>query len=108
MPYFIYILRSASNELYVGQTNNLKNREKQHLTKDWKAAKFTKDGDSFVLVYHEEYSTRLEAMKREKQLKGWSRAKKEALINNNKEQLKTLSKSREKVQSQVPPGTWQS
>ena len=98
MPYFIYILRSASNQLYLGQTNNLDLRTNEHLTKDWKAAKFTKDGDGFVLVYHEEFPSRLGAMKRETQLKGWSRAKKEALIIGNKEVLKSLSKSKENKQ----------
>lgn len=94
-------MRSTSNELYIGQTNNLDNREKQQLTKDWKAAKFIKDGGNFKLVYHEEYPTRIAAMHRELQLKGWTRAKKEALIAGNKELLKKLSKSRtkEKVQS---------
>ncbi|MEK7572046.1 MAG: GIY-YIG nuclease family protein [Patescibacteria group bacterium] len=94
MPFFVYILRSIDNQLYIGQTNNLHNREKQHLTKDWKAAKFTKDGDGFKLVYHEELPSRLEAMRRETQLKGWSRAKKEALINGDLDKLKLLSKSR--------------
>ena len=92
MRFFVYILRSSSNQLYIGQTNDLFNREKQHATKDWKAAKFTKDGEGFELVYQEEYATRLEAMKREKQLKGWTRAKKEALIAVDLEILKKLSK----------------
>lgn len=96
MPFFVYILRSSSNQLYIGQTNNLGDREKQHVTKDWKAAKFTKDGNGFTLVYQEEYATRLEAMKREDQLKGWSRAKKEALIVRDKELLKKLSKRKNK------------
>lgn len=99
MPYFVYILRSSSNQLYIGQTNNLDTRIDQHFTKDWKAAKFTKDGNDFKLVYQEEYATRLDAMRRETQLKGWSRAKKEALIKGNLSTLKQLSKSREKVQS---------
>ena len=88
MPYFVYILRSSSNELYVGQTNNINARTKQHITKDWKAAKFTKDSHGFQLDYSEEYATRLEAMHRETQLKGWSRAKKEALINGDLQNLK--------------------
>ena len=96
MPFFIYILRSSSNQLYVGQTNNLASREKQHLTKDWKAAKFTKDGNDFKLVYEEEYSSRLEAMHRELQLKGWSRAKKEELIVGDLSKLKNLSKRKVK------------
>jgi putative endonuclease len=93
MPFFVYILRSSTNELYIGQTNNLHSREKQHLTKDPRAAKFTRDGDGFALVYHEEHPSRLEAMGREAQLKRWSRAKKEALIKGDFDKLKKLSKS---------------
>jgi len=92
MPFFVYILKNSSSKLYVGQTNNLENRIKQHLTKDWKSAKFTKDNDDFKLIYKEEYATRVEAMKREIQLKGWSRAKKEALIVGDFDKLKSLSK----------------
>lgn len=74
MPFYVYILRSTSNQLYIGQTNNVHLRTIIHFKKDWKAAKFTKDGNGFKLVYQEEYTTRLEAMRREDQLKGWSRA----------------------------------
>ena len=90
MPYYIYILRSTSNELYIGQTNNLQNREHQQLSKSSKAAKFIKDGKNFRLVYQEKYPTRIEVMRRERQLKGWTRAKKEALINRNLDLLKKL------------------
>ena len=95
-PFFVYILRSSTNELYIGQTNNLNARTKQHITKDWKAAKFTKDDDGFKLVYSEKYETRLEAMRREVQLKGWSRSKKEALIECDSAKLKNLSKRNRK------------
>lgn len=96
MPYFVYILRSSSNKLYIGQTNNLDSRTEQHTNKDWKAAKFTKDDDGFKLVYSEKYDTRLESMHRETQIKGWSRAKKEALIEGNLTKLKNLSKRKQK------------
>lgn len=92
MTFTVYILRNSSDSLYIGQTNNPDSRIRQHITKDWKAAKFAKDGDGFSLVYKEEYSTRLAAMRREIQLKGWSRAKKEALIAGDLEKLKALSK----------------
>lgn len=85
----VYILRSSSNQLYIGQTNNLHDRENQQINKTKKAAKFIKDGKGFRLVYSEEYKTRLVAMRREKQLKGWTRIKKEALI---KRDLKLLKK----------------
>lgn len=96
MPYFVYILRSSTNQLYIGQTNNFDNRTKQHLTKDWKAAKFTKDYEDFKPVYKEEYSTRLKAMRREAQIKKWSRVKKEALIAGNFNRLRDLSKRNNK------------
>jgi predicted GIY-YIG superfamily endonuclease len=95
MQFFVYVLRSTKNGLYIGQTNNLGDREHQQLTKSVKAAKFAKDGAEFRLVYSETYSTRTEAMKREKQLKGWSRAKKEALISGNLEKPKPVSKTRQ-------------
>ncbi len=88
--FFVYILRSTSNQLYIGQTNNLLVREKQQLSKSSKSAKFIKDGKNFSLVYFEEHKTRLESMRREKQLKGWTRAKKEALITGNLDLLKKL------------------
>lgn len=90
MPYSVYILRSSSNDLYIGQTNNLPARENQQLTKSSKAAKFIKDGKDFKLVYYEKHPTRLGAMRREKQVKGWTRAKKEALIAGDLELLKKL------------------
>ena len=94
MPFFVYILRNSANKLYIGQTSNLEVRTQQHISKDWKSAKFTKDNDEFKLIYSEKYYTRTEAMQRETQLKGWSRAKKEALIVGDMRKLKTLSKRR--------------
>jgi len=90
MTYYVYFLRDLDSHLYIGQTNNLQNREKQQLHKTKKAAKFIKDGNTFKLVYFEEFSSRLMAMRREKQLKGWTRAKKEALIKQDFVLLKKL------------------
>lgn len=86
---FVYILRTRNDKLYIGQTNNLDSRVIRH--KNGKGARFIKGNDAFFdVVYFEEYSTRLEAMRREKQLKGWTRAKKEALISRDLELLKRL------------------
>lgn len=90
MSFFVYILRSTSDKLYIGQTNNLNSREQQQVSKSSKAAKYIKEGKEWELVYSEEYSTRLESMRREKQLKGWTRAKKEALISRDLKLLKKL------------------
>lgn len=92
MPFSVYILRSSANQLYIGHTSNLDNRTYLHLSKDPKAAKFTRDGDGFILVYQEDLLTRSTAMKREAQLKRWSRAKKEALVIGDIKRLKELSK----------------
>lgn len=90
MQYVVYILRFSDNTLYVGQTNNLQNRLSHHRTKTTKSAKFPKEHGAFELVYQEQYDSRIEAMRREKQLKGWTRAKKEALIAGDKALLKKL------------------
>jgi len=90
MIYFVYILRSNDNSLYIGQTNNLKRRLNQHIQCQVKGAKYTKEHQGFRLVYKEVFNNRLESMKREKQLKGWSRVKKEALISGNLTLLKKL------------------
>jgi predicted GIY-YIG superfamily endonuclease len=90
MHYFVYILRFSDNTLYIGQTNNLEQRLKDHLNKAERSSKFSKEHGDFELVYQEEYNTRLDSMRREKQLKGWTRAKKEALISGDKTLLKNL------------------
>lgn len=79
MEYYVYILRTVNNRLYIGQTKDLENRLKQH--KCHTGAKFIKDNYDFYLVYKEIFNSRLDSMKREKQLKGWTRAKKETLIS---------------------------
>ena len=80
MPYFVYILRTSSNTLYIGQTNNLKKRLEEHKKDKAKSAKYLRYFPSFSLAYQEVYPDRVIAMKREYQLKKWPRSKKEALI----------------------------
>lgn len=76
--FYVYILRTSSNTLYIGQTNNLEKRIERHKNK--KGAKYIKYFDSFELVYFESLSTRSDAMKREWELKQLPKTKKEALI----------------------------
>ena len=90
MIYYLYILRTSSNTLYVGQTNNLDKRVKEHQNKKSRGAKYTRSFEFVKLVYKEKYLTRIEAMKREAQLKRWTRSKKEALISGNLKLLKKL------------------
>ena len=77
----VYILRTSSNTLYIGQTNNLKKRIEEHKNKTPKSAKYVRYFTSFELVYTETFLTRQEAMKREWELKQWPREKKDSLIS---------------------------
>ena len=89
MTYSVYILCNEHNRLYIGHTNNLTTRLKEHYS-GVHGAKFIKDYGDFKLVYSERFATRSEAMKRERQFKGWTRAKKEALITGDLVLLKKL------------------
>ena len=88
----VYILLCSNDEYYVGSTTNLENRLNEH--QKGRGCDFTKAHLPVKLVYTEEYPTIEEAYKRERQLHGWSRAKKEALICGDIEKLKQLSKVR--------------
>lgn len=90
MGYTVYILKFSNNNLYIGQTCNLNQRIRDHKNKASRASKFSKENGNFELVYKENCPTQLDAMRRKKQLKGWTRAKKEALVNGNLELLKKL------------------
>lgn len=78
--FYVYILRTSSNTLYVGQTNNLEKRIKEHRAKTVKSSKYVRSFSSFKLVYSEVFPTRSEAMKREAHLKTWPKDKKEVLV----------------------------
>lgn len=80
--FFLYILRGPRNHLYVGTTISLEKRILRHKSGD--GAEFAKRNITFELVYNEKYSTLLEARRREKQIKGWRREKKENLIKVGK------------------------
>ncbi len=88
--YYIYILASDSGTLYIGVTNNLERRVSEHRQDLVKG--FTKKYGCHRLVYYEEYGDVNQAIAREKQLKKWSRGKKERLIKNLNPQWRDLSK----------------
>ncbi len=76
--YYVYILASLSGTLYIGITNNLEKRMVEH--KEGLVPGFTKQYGVHRLVYFESYDDVRSAIRREKQLKGWRREKKIALI----------------------------
>lgn len=80
--YFVYMLTNFElTVLYTGVTNSLERRVWQH--KNRAADGFTKQYRCDRLVYFEEYSEITQAIAREKQIKGWTRAKKNALVNGS-------------------------
>ena len=76
--YYVYIMTNRSGTLYIGVTNDLERRVLEH--KSGEGSGFTKRCKLDRLVYFEETSDVLDAIAREKQLKGWLRRRKVALI----------------------------
>ena len=76
--FYIYIIASDSGTLYIGVTRSLKKRIWEHKQK--LVDGFTKKYNCHKLIYYEHYTEVYSAISREKQLKNWSRKKKEDLI----------------------------
>ncbi len=85
----MYILQCSNGAYYTGSTVDLQKRITQHQSGN--GANFTKKFLPVKLVYFEEYKRIDQAFYREKQVQGWSRAKKEALIKGNTNLLKPLA-----------------
>ena len=85
----MYILECSDGTFYTGSTNNLDLRLLQH--QNGEGANHTKKRLPVKLVYYEEFQRIDEAFYREKQVQGWSRKKKEALINSQSEKLPELA-----------------
>ena len=81
MPYYVYITTNpARTVLYIGITNSLTSRMAQHYANRGSDQTFAGRYFCYNLVHFEEYTDSKTAIAREKELKGWTRAKKEALI----------------------------
>ena len=78
--YWVYVVGSSSGTLYIGVTNDLSSRTRQH--KSGEFAGFAANYGCDRLLYHEEFDNVLKAIRREKELKGWRRSKKVALIGS--------------------------
>lgn len=77
--FYVYILASRSRVLYVGVTNDLEQRLRQH--REGVASEFTRKYRVHRLVYAERYRYVRDAIAREKQIKGWTRERKLRLID---------------------------
>ena len=89
MKGYMYILLCSNGSYYTGSTNNLELRLKQH--QNGEGANHTKKYLPVTLVYYEEYQRVEDAFYREKQVQGWNRKKKEALINGDHNLLPELA-----------------
>lgn len=87
--YYVYIMANKSRMLYAGATNNLERRVLQHRRQLVRG--FTAQYDINRLVYYETFGEVLDAIGREKQIKGWLRARKIALIESVNRDWKDLS-----------------
>src|SRR5687767_3110124 len=88
--YTVYILSNERRTvLYIGITNELETRLSQHSST---GTAFTRQYNAHVLIYYEHYSDASQAIAREKQLKGWTRVKKVALVRTLNPELRDLGR----------------
>ncbi len=88
---YMYILECADGSYYTGSTKNIEKRLWEH--NNFLGANYTKKKHPSILVYLEKFPRIDEAFFREKQIQGWSHAKKAALIESRKNDLPLLSKN---------------
>jgi putative endonuclease len=92
MKAWLYILKCADGSYYTGSTKNLSLRLAQH--KAGEGCAYTRRRLPVELVYSQHFPSEHQAFLRERQVKGWSRAKKEALIRGDFEALIESSRAR--------------
>lgn len=100
MPFWTYILKCRDGSYYTGHTEDLEIRIAQHRRGVFPG--YTHSRRPIVLVWSEAFPERDEAREAEHRIKGWSRAKKEALIARDWEELSRLARNR---QDQPRPST---
>lgn len=94
MAFWVYILKCHDGSYYTGHTDNLEKRIAQHHIGLLEC--YTESRRPVELVFSQECGTREEALRAEFQIKGWTRRKKEALIQQNWKALKYFSKGKNK------------
>lgn len=99
MVFWTYILRCADGSYYTGHTDHLEQRMAQHVSGT--LGEYTRLRKPVVLVYSQEMFSREEALAAERQIKRWSRRKKEALIRGHWDGLRLAA--RKVFQESDPP-----
>jgi predicted GIY-YIG superfamily endonuclease len=95
MSFWVYILRCADNSYYAGHTDNLERRMAQYQAGE--VTGYVSTRLPVKLMFSAEFSSREEALERERQIKGWSRREKEAMIRGDWIEVSRLSQRRVKV-----------
>ena len=95
MSYFVYILRCSNGTFYTGNTSNLDLRISQHKS-GYDPKSYTYRLRPITLVWSMEFPNRYDALNVERQIKGWSHAKKQALINNDFQLIHEIVKNERK------------
>jgi putative endonuclease len=80
MPYYVYILLCKDGSYYTGQAKNVEHRVEQH--KKGQGARYTRMHKPAKIVYVEEFNSRSDAMKREREIKSFSHSKKQRLVDS--------------------------
>lgn len=103
MSFWIYILRCADGTYYTGHTDDLERRIGQHQSGDIPG--YTHDRRPVELVFSETFTDRIDALERERQVKDWSRKKKEALIRGDWTAVSEAARSRPRASTTLDPGS---
>jgi predicted GIY-YIG superfamily endonuclease len=93
MPFWAYMLHCADRSFYVGHTDDLERRIGTHVTGAIEG--YTSTRLPVILVWSQDFGTRREALEAERRIKGWSRAKKLALIREDWPLISQLARNRQ-------------
>ena len=103
MAFWVDILQCADGSSYVGHSDNLEDRLLQH--QSGALGGYTKTRRPVRLAYAQGFPTRDEAFAAERQVKGWSRKKKEALIRGDWDELRRLARGRQRASAHPSTGS---
>lgn len=91
MSFWVYILKCRDNSYYTGQTDNLEQRLNQHQTRYFSSC-YTATRLPVELMFSQPFISREEALAAERQIKGWSRKKKEAMFRGDWGEVSRLAR----------------
>lgn len=90
MPFFVYILQCSDTSYYTGHTDNLDKRLAEHAQGTLPSC-YTYKRRPVQLVFRQSFGSREESLAAERQIKGWSRAKKEAMMRGDWQEVSRLA-----------------